>query len=204
MRPGGQDDNNPERTTLRKTKLPAAALAAILFFAIVPQAAADDVIVPSWVKWDAAKQETELGLKAAYNGNNGSWNWNGYYEGGITVVVPLGSKLVVHFENSDGNYAHSLLVTRAYGEDEFPDQAGREEVALSRAYTRSPTQGCLSCSEDLRFKAKKAGMYYLYCGIEGHGPAGMWIGFEVSESATEASMAMAGGVPAEDDQPPWE
>jgi hypothetical protein len=159
--------------------------------------------MPSWLAWDAGKQQAEMTIKAAYNGNNSSWNYNGYYEGGITVVVPLGARVMVHFENPDGNYRHSLLVTRAYGEDDMPEQAGREEVALSRAYSNSPTQGCLSCTEDLRFKAKTAGSYYLFCGVAGHGLAGMWIRFEVSASATEAHAVIAEGVPAEDDQPPW-
>ena len=170
----------------------------------VSQPLASGMVTPSWIIWDAAKKQVEIELKAAYNGNNGSWNYNGYYEGQITVVVPLGARVLLRFENLDGNYAHSLLVTRAYAEGEFPDKAGREEVAISRAYTRSPTQGCLSCKEDLRFRAKQAGRYYLYCGVAGHGPAGMWIGFEISETAAEPGVAIAEGALGPDDQPAWQ
>jgi hypothetical protein len=160
--------------------------------------------MPSWMTWDVGKKETEIWLRSAYNGNNGSWNYNGYYEGGITIVVPFESRVVIHFENPDGKYAHSVLVTRPFGEDEMPDVSTRDDLALPRAYSNSPEQGCLSCKEDLRFKAGKVGDYYLFCGVVGHGRAGMWIGFEVSESATEPHVTVAEGVPGADDQPPWQ
>jgi len=189
---------------LLKHPILGAALALALLASGPAWAGANDPITPSWLNWDAAKKQAEMTIKAAYNGNNGTWNYNGYYEGGITIVVPLGAKVMIHFENPDGNYPHSLLVTRPFGEDELPAQAGREEVALSRAYTKSPEQGCHSCKEDVRFKAKTAGQYYLYCGVVGHGQAGMWIRFEVSESAPDAHARLAEGVPGAGDQQPWQ
>lgn len=164
---------------------------------------ADGKLVPSWVKYNAAKKTVELRIVAAYNGNNGSWNYNGYYAGGATVVVPLGSKVVLNFENPDGNFAHSLLVTDPFAADELPPRAGREYVAISRAYTNNPTQGCLSCKERLRFKARKEGRYWLYCGVVGHGQADMWLGLVVSAEADVPYIEVAGDAIAPDDQPPF-
>jgi hypothetical protein len=182
----------------------AAAATAFLLVTAAPTAGAAEPIVPSWIKWDAGKAQAEIWIKAAYNGNNGSWNYNGYYEGGVTIVVPAGTRVVIHFENPDGNYPHSLLVTEPYPKDALPDIAGRDQVAISRAYTRSPEKGCHSCKEDLRFKARTPGSYYLYCGVVGHGQAGMWIGFEISEAADTAHARIAKGAVAPDDQPPWQ
>jgi sulfocyanin len=187
---------------VRMKHLVAVALAVVAGFTSA-EAVANDKVSPSWMDWNAGKNTVEMRVKAAYNGNNGSWNYNGYYEGGITIHVPLGSTVIIHFENPDGNYPHSLLVTPPYKEEDFPDQAGRDQVALSRAYTRSPTQGCHQCKEDVRFKARKAGAYYLYCGVVGHGAAGMWVHFVVSEEAEEPYITIASDAVKKDDQPPW-
>ncbi|MFQ5774388.1 MAG: sulfocyanin-like copper-binding protein [Kiloniellaceae bacterium] len=183
-----------------RTYIFALVLAAA---ALAPSADAAERSVPGWVKWNAAKKTAELWIKAAYNGNNGSWNFNGYYEGGATVVVPVGARVLIHFENPDGNYPHSIVVTRPYGKDEMPERAGRDEVAIPRAYTRNPTGGCQACKEDMRFKAKKAGRYYLLCGVVGHAQAGMWIGFEVSEEAAKPFVLVTEDALAASDQPPW-
>ena len=165
--------------------------------------AGDEQLVPEWIKWRPDKQTVEVWLKAAYNGNNGSWNFNGFYDGGATVVVPAGITVLAHFENPDANFPHSLVVTKAYPEDQIPDEAGREAAAISRAYTRNPTGGCQSCKEDLRFKAKPAGEYYFFCGVVSHGQAGMWIRFTISDEASEPHVVIAEGVIKTGDQPPW-
>ena len=180
------------------------AAAALLLIMAAPPANAAEPVVPSWIKWDAGKAQAEIWIKAAYNGNNGSWNFNGYYEGGVTVVVPAGARVLIHFENPDGNYPHSVLVTKPFPKDALPDVAGRDQVAIPRAYSRSPKKGCHSCKEDLRFKARKPGSYYLYCGVQGHGQAGMWIGFEISEAADAPHVLIAEDAVASDDQPPWQ
>lgn len=180
-------------------------LLGLLFaLVLVTRAAAAEPTVPSWMKWDAGTNTVELWIKAAYNGNNGSWNFNGYYDGGVNIVVPVGSTVLVHFESVSGDFPHSLVVTRPYPEGEIPEKAGREEVAIPRAYTRSPVGGCLSCEEDVRFKAKKAGQYYFFCGVASHGISGMWIRFEVSEQAAEPHIIVADDALGPDDQPAWQ
>lgn len=176
----------------------------IFAFAVLPQASAAETTVPTWLKWNSAKKRVEMMIRAGYNGNNGSWNFNGYYEGGATVVVPKGVTVSFRFENYDGNVPHSLLVTKPYTEEEMPDIAGRDHVAVGRAYTRVPDFGCNSCTETVRFKTKKAGKFYFLCGVVGHAHAGMWIGFEISEDAEEPYVLVSDNVMAADDQPPWQ
>ncbi len=181
-----------------KKILTSPVLALLL---LASPALADETIAPGWLKYDAARKTVELRVIAAYNGNNGSWNFNGYYEGGSTVVVPLGWTVKLTFENQDGKSAHSLLVTEPFEDDVMPRQAGRDYVAISRAYTRSPEKGCLSCKERLRFKAKKEGRFYLFCGVLGHGTAGMWVYFVVSADADAPYVTVAGDALSASDQP---
>ncbi len=176
----------------------------IIAFAVLPQASAAEKTVPTWLKWDSAKKRVEMVIRAGYNGSNGSWNFNGYYEGGATVVVPNDVTVSFRFENWDGYVPHSVLVTKPYTEEEMPDIAGRDHVAVVRAYTRSPDIGCKSCTETVRFKTKKAGKVYFLCGVVGHAHAGMWIGFEISEDAEEPYVLFSDDVMAADHQPPWQ
>lgn len=186
------------RITALQRLIVQGALALVL---IAASALAGERLKPSWLNYDASKKTVELRMIAAYNGNNGSWNFNGYYEGGMTVVVPVGWTVKLHFENPDGNYGHSLLVTDSYSMDAMPDKAGRDQVAISRAYTRSPEEGCVACEESLRFKAKRAGKYDFLCGVPGHGRAGMWVNLVVSAEAREPYVTVSDNALIETDQP---
>ena len=117
-------------------------------------------INPSWMVVDSSNKLVTFTLTSAYNGNNGSWNYNGFYNGSANLVVPQGWNVNLKFVNPDGNYRHSV------------------------AYSLSPAQGCLSCKEDVKFKAKNRddytiGKYSAFCGVPGHGGSGMWLGFSV-------------------------
>lgn len=182
----------------------ALVTSVIWSMAWIAPAAAGERLVPGWLKSIPAKKTVEITMIAAYNGNNGSWNYDGYYSGGVTVVVPLGWTVKMRFENRDGNYPHSILITKVFTEDEIPDEAGREEVAVSRAYSNSPKEGCLSCTEDFRFKVKTAGEFLMFCGVLGHGQAGMWNYLTVSEEASGAYMTIAPDALTPEDQPPYE
>ena len=70
--------------------------------------------------------------------------------------------------------------------DNVPQEADDSLVAIARAYSLSPAQGCLSCKEDVKFKAKNRddytiGKYSVFCGVPGHGGSGMWLGFSVKD-----------------------
>ena len=142
-----------------------------------------DKITPSWMVVDSENNLVTFTLTSAYNGNNGSWNYNGFYNGSANLVVPQGWNVNLKFVNPDGNYRHSVAVIKMWDGD-VPQEADDSSVAIARAYSLSPSQGCLSCEEDVKFKAKNRddytiGKYSVFCGVPGHGGSGMWLGFSV-------------------------
>ena len=143
-----------------------------------------DKITPSWMVVDSENNLVTFTLTSAYNGNNGSWNYNGFYNGSANLVVPEGWDVNLKFVNPDGNYRHSVAVIKMWDGDNVPQEADASLVAIARAYSLSPAQGCLSCEEDVKFKAKNRddytiGKYSAFCGVPGHGGSGMWLGFSV-------------------------
>ena len=147
---------------------------------------AGEKIKPSWMVVDSENKFVTFILTSAYNGNNGSWNYNGFYNGSANLVVPQGWNVNLKFVNPDGNYRHSIAVIKMWDGDNVPQEADDALVAIARAYSLSPAQGCLSCKEDVKFKAKNRddytiGKYSVFCGVPGHGGSGMWLGFSVKD-----------------------
>ena len=142
-------------------------------------------IVPSWMKIDAEAQSVELDVDSSSTSNNGSFNFNGYANGEIRIVIPLGWRVRVEFFNPDANYPHSAVITKAYAKDDIPQSAEGRDAVLRRAFTRSPVQGLQNAGDSFRFTATadKEGDYYLFCGVAGHGASGMWVHFSLRGSA---------------------
>ena len=135
---------------------------------------------------DSGNKLVTFTLTSAYNGNNGSWNYNGFYNGSANLVVPQGWNVNLKFHNPDGNYRHSVAVIKMFDLNNIPQEADGQLVAIARAYSLSPENGCLSCKEDVKFKAKNrddytVGKYSVFCGVPGHGATGMWLGFSVKD-----------------------
>jgi sulfocyanin len=156
-----------------------AALALTATFA-----AAAEQLVPSWMTVDAGAQKVTMDVVAGSNPNNSSWNLNGEHQGRMTVVVPQGWRVEITFTNHDGDVPHSLVVMDDPGADNLPLQAGREQAAFPRAYSKSPEQGISAGDHDkVSFKADETGDFLWFCGVPGHGQSGMWIRFSVSADA---------------------
>ena len=74
----------------------------------------------------------------------------------------------------------------------LPPEAGREQTAGSRAYSKSPIQGISAGNEDvISFTAKRAGDYLWFCGVPGHGQSGMWVYFQVNADADAPYLTVA-------------
>jgi sulfocyanin len=137
-----------------------------------------------------------MDVVAGFNPNNNNWNFNGYYEGTLTVVVPEGWRVAIDFTNRDANYPHSLVVITDPGDD-LPEQAGRDEVAIKRAYSKSPIEGIFGNDQDtISFQAAPAGEYLLYCGVPAHGLSGMWVRLTISADAEQPYVTIAEGADA--------
>lgn len=148
---------------------------------------------PGWLKVDPAAQKVEVDIVAAFNDTNSNWNFNGYHNGGATLLVPTGWTLAVPFRNQEDGIAHSLVVIADPGDEmEYPDHADAQAAAFADAHTAAPDKGSeQGRAESFSFKADKAGNYLWYCGVPGHGNAGMWIRFQVADDAKAPSLSLA-------------
>ena len=159
-------------------------LAAAILLIATPAPAAEEQLVPTWMTVDAGAQKVTMDVVAGFNPNNSNWNFNGYYDGDLTVVVPEGWQVEITFTHQDGGLPHSLVVMADPGTDNLPLQAGREQAAFPRAYSRSPEQGISASDQDtITFKTNKTGDFLWFCGVPGHGQSGMWIRFAVRGDA---------------------
>jgi Sulfocyanin (SoxE) domain len=169
-----------------------ALFVIVVVLAVAGPVRAEERMVPSWMTVDAGAQKVEMDVVAGFNPNNSSWNFNGYYEGGMTVVVPEDWRVEIALSNRDGDVPHSLVVMADPGEAELPLQAGREQAAFPRAYSRSPEQGLSAGDQDVvSFKADEVGDYLWFCGVPGHGQSGMWTRFAVAADADAPYVTVA-------------
>src|SRR5881296_533095 len=145
---------------------------------------------PSWFQFDTATQAVSFQLIAGLTGLNGALNFNGFRDGELTLTVPLGSNVVLHFRNHDGMLPHSAEVIP----DAHPLPPGPVAPAFARALTVRLEQGLISeQTDDIRFIADRGGSHLIFCGVPGHGAAGMWIRLEVSGSIRRPFLAASPG-----------
>jgi len=170
------------------------SLATALLLIATAAGAAEERIVPNWMTVDTGARKVTVDVVAGFNPSNSSWNLNGYYEGDMTVVVPEGWRVEITLTNRDGDVPHSLVVMADPGADSLPLQAGREQAAFPRAYSRSPEQGMSAGDQDtMSFKADQTGEFLWFCGVPGHGQSGMWIRFTVAADTAEPYVNIAPG-----------
>lgn len=164
----------------------AAAVLGLALFAAAARAQSAPVrIDPAWLRADSATRLVEFTLLAGMNGLNGGMNFNGVTGGALTLTVPPGWSVVLHFRNEDQNLPHSAVVIRAVAS--VPTSAG--PAAIEHAATHKLEQGMGSQThEDVRFTAEHAGPYLIYCAVPGHGAAGMWIRLDIDPLATRPSV----------------
>ncbi|MBI4591280.1 MAG: hypothetical protein HY725_20820 [Candidatus Rokubacteria bacterium] len=143
-------------------------------------------IRPDWMTFDVQKQVVRLRMVGSADGSNGTMNFNGYGNGDMTVIVPFGWKVAVEFDNKGlGALPHSLAVINEV--NPLPIEGG--VPAFPRALTRSLIPGMMAGSTDsFEFVGNKEGRFLLFCGVTGHGVAGMWDYLLVSKEAKAPSV----------------
>jgi len=163
----------PAHRTIVALTLPCAALLAL-------GAAQQRAIDPAWLTFDAAARTARFQLIAGLTGLNGALNFNGFRDGGLSFVVPLGWKTEIDFRNHDGMLPHSAEVIAP----RTPLPVEPVDPAIPRAFTLRLAEGLPSEATDtLRFTAQGAGDYLIFCAVPGHGASGMWIRLRVSATA---------------------
>jgi len=150
------------------------------------RAGAAPVVDSSWLQADTVTKTATFQLVAGLTGLNGALNFNGFRDGGLTLTVPLGWTVLMHFRNHDGMLPHSAEVIA----DTHPLPVGPVAPAFARAFTVRLEQGLVSeQTDDLRFIADRGGSYLIFCGVPGHGAAGMWVRLAVLGSVRKPSVA---------------
>jgi hypothetical protein len=150
----------------------AALLLGVLLGGLLPvttPAKASLALVDEWLSYDAATNTVTFELIA------GPFTFNGYRNGGATLLVPSNAKIVINFVNKDGT-PHSAIVIA--GDGAIPNAP--TDPAIPRAYTNKVLEGLPQESTDvMRFPVPESGSYRILCGVPGHGLSGMWIWLKV-------------------------
>jgi len=165
---------------------PAGALGRVFAVVLIAAAAA---MVPGTVGSAAAAHTVDVSIVAGKDVGSGGLDFNGYQNGGMTITVPVGWQVVVHFTNAN-DLPHSAIVLAA-GADK--QAAPSTSPVFAGAATKNPGGGLpKGAKETFTFEASKAGTYELVCAVSGHAQSGMWAKLIVSPTATAPSVSPAG------------
>jgi sulfocyanin len=120
---------------------------------------------------------------------SGGFAFNGYQRGGMTITIPVGWQVVVHFENADST-AHSVAVLPSSAHTQVappssPAFAGATSPNFSSGVAKGPQL-------TFTFEASKAGTYEFICGVPGHAISGQWDALVVSPTAEAPSVTPSG------------
>ena len=141
---------------------------------------------PAWLTWNADTRTVTFQLIAGAPAAPSPFNFNGFTDGNLTLVVPAGATVVMPFVNEDG-VPHSAEVISGTGP--LPNMGG--DTAIPRAYTINLLEGLAQGGKDvMRFTAAPAATYRIFCGVPGHGISGMFIDMRVDPAAKEPSMVV--------------
>src|SRR5213080_705492 len=139
-------------TTVGRTL--AAMVGLVTLSLAVPASAQQQGVDPTWLTFDVAAKTVRFQLIAGLTGLNGALNFNGFRDGDITLVVPIGWQTEIDFRNHDGMLPHSAEVIAP--QTPLPTQPG--DPAIPRAFTLRLTQGLPSEATDMmRFDAQLGG-----------------------------------------------
>src|SRR5205814_7549221 len=81
-----------------------------LSLAVPASAQQQGVVDPTWLRFDPAAKTVRFQLIAGLTGLNGALNFNGFRDGDLTLVLPVGWTTEIAFRNHDGMLSHSAEV----------------------------------------------------------------------------------------------
>jgi sulfocyanin len=137
-----------------------------------------------WVSFDPKTNTVTFELEAGAPGGNGPFNFDGYTNGGATLVVPPKSNVVINFVNDDGTPHSAEVIPDA---DPMPSIGG--DPAIPGAYTNDVASGLPQGGKDvIKFTAPDGGHFRIFCGVPGHAASGMWIRLRVDPRAKTPAL----------------
>jgi sulfocyanin len=143
------------------------------------EAMSGEMTQPDWFQADG--QNVTLEIVAGKTNKGNYWNFNGYQHGEVTITVPVGANVTIHFHNNDPNMAHSLGIVNGFS---TPPASIEPTPVFDGAITADPTSMTDATlpgeDETVTFTAATAGQYAMVCFIPGHAVSGMWLHFNVS------------------------
>ncbi len=155
---------------------PIRILGAALLAAGLAHTARAQTIDPSWVHGDTATNTATVAIIAGHGGVNGGMNFNGAINGQLTLNIPAGWNVVMNFRNADQMQPHSVVIIPAVS----PVPATAPAPAFPGATSRRAMQGTATGGhETFHFTADHPGDFLIFCGVPGHGAAGMWLKMHV-------------------------
>jgi sulfocyanin len=141
--------------------------------------------VAASIQYDSAAKTAKIPVISGLTSNGGGWNFNGYAQGQMTIVVPVGTKVVMPYYNDD-IVPHSMVAV-AGSASRIPSAPG--DPVFRGATTRSPDNGLMTGQhDDVTFTAETPGRFLLVCGVPGHAQSGMWVYLEVSRTAKRPTV----------------
>lgn len=171
---GGEPADNAASQPEAAAPAPAAAAAA-----------QGEMTMPDWFHVDDANRTVHMTITAGLTPDKNHWNFNGAYDGNMTITVPEGYTVTVDLVNNDPFMAHSMgisAVTRNFG---IVDATPVFEGAISSNPTSMTESTMPGQTESVTFTASAAGNYSMVCFVPGHAAAGMWIHFNVSADGSK-------------------
>ncbi|HEU4682585.1 MAG TPA: sulfocyanin-like copper-binding protein [Gemmatimonadales bacterium] len=131
-----------------------------------------------WLKYDPATNTVTFELIA------GPFTFNGFRDGQATLTLPPKANVIMNFVNKDGTPHSAIIIS---GDGPIPNSA--IDPAIPRAYTNKVLEGLPQEGSDvMRFPVPESGRYRIFCGVPGHGPAGMWLWMKVDPAAKAPSF----------------
>lgn len=151
--------------------------------------AAQAVERPAWLAVDTATRTATIAVEVTAPSGSPSALLNGFREGGVQVIVPLGWTIRSNWVSNDSTAPHSLVVGPE--REKLPERA--QDPGFPNAMTRNALTGLGAGRRDATaFEADQTGWFWMYCGVPEHALRGEWIGLRVSAQAKEPEIMVKG------------
>ena len=137
--------------------------------------------VGAFMSYDSSAKVVHLRVTGGINGAHGGMSFNGVFDGGATIILPVGWTVRARFANVD-KVPHSMIVIR----EAAPLPVAPSVTAIPGAASSRVASGITArdAPDELTFTPQAPGRYVLVCGVPGHGVSGMWIRVVVDAAAS--------------------